>query len=236
MRATVGRPPAGRRVVLLWAERPSLRSVKLRIVPAAPDLLEEWRAIHNAVIPTAPLSSAEVADRATRNRLTVAYDSDVLVGNATVRPPSGDTGAAVVIVRILPEHRRGAWGRRTSSTSSPRPEPSSRGASRLSCWRATRTVSRSRPRGDSSRSTATSWTATRSRSSISASRNPACATKCNAVFVRLTKGSNAWEVIGTPRYMRSVPLARAGSGGVFSVGAGDEGIVVGGGIEGGLVK
>ena len=84
--------------------------MKLRIVPAAPDLLEEWRAIHNAVIPTAPLSSAEVADRATRNRLTVAYDGDVLVGNATVRPPSGDAGAAVVIVRILPEHRRRGLG------------------------------------------------------------------------------------------------------------------------------
>lgn len=76
----------------------------LRIVPADPDHLEEWRTVHNAIIPTAPLSVGEVAERATRNRLTLAYDGDVLVGNATVRPPDED-GTAVVIVRILPEHR-----------------------------------------------------------------------------------------------------------------------------------
>ena len=81
----------------------------LRVEPAAPDRLEEWREIHNAVIPTAPLSAAEVAERATRNRLTLAYDGDVLVGNATVRPPD-EEGAATVIVRILPEHRRRGLG------------------------------------------------------------------------------------------------------------------------------
>ena len=81
----------------------------LRIVLAAPDLLEEWRAIHNAIIPTAPLSADEVAERATRNRLTLAYDGGVLVGNATVRPP-GETGTATVIVRILPQHRRRGLG------------------------------------------------------------------------------------------------------------------------------
>ena len=43
----------------------------LSIVAAAPDHLEEWRAIHNAIIPTAPLSAEEVAERATRNRLTL---------------------------------------------------------------------------------------------------------------------------------------------------------------------
>jgi GNAT superfamily N-acetyltransferase len=84
--------------------------VTLRIVPAAPDLLEQWGAIHNAIIPTAPLSADEVAERATRNRLTLAYDGDVLVGNATVRPPAGDERTAVVIVRILPEHRRRGLG------------------------------------------------------------------------------------------------------------------------------
>jgi GNAT superfamily N-acetyltransferase len=83
--------------------------VTLRIVPAAPDLIEEWRAIHNAIIPTAPLTSDEVADRATRNRLTLGYDGEVLVGNATVRPPD-DRGTATVIVRILPEHRRRGLG------------------------------------------------------------------------------------------------------------------------------
>jgi GNAT superfamily N-acetyltransferase len=81
----------------------------LSVVPAEPDHLEEWRAIHNAIIPTAPLSAEEVAERATRNRLTLGYDDDVLVGNATVRPP-GEGGTATVIVRVLPEHRRRGLG------------------------------------------------------------------------------------------------------------------------------
>jgi GNAT superfamily N-acetyltransferase len=83
--------------------------VTLRIVSATPGLLEEWRAIHNAIIPTAPLSADDVAERATRNRLTLAYDGDVLVGNATVRPPDAE-GTATVIVRILPQHRRRGLG------------------------------------------------------------------------------------------------------------------------------
>ncbi|MBD3926062.1 GNAT family N-acetyltransferase [Nocardioides cavernae] len=77
----------------------------LEIVVATRDLLEEWRAIHNAIIPSAPLSAAEVAERSARNRLTIAYADDELVGNATVRPPSGPGRVATVIVRILPEHR-----------------------------------------------------------------------------------------------------------------------------------
>ncbi len=81
----------------------------LRIVPAAPDGLEPWRAIHNAIIPTAPLSADEVAERAGRHRLTLGYDGDVLVGNATVRPPDVE-GTATVIVRILTEHRRRGLG------------------------------------------------------------------------------------------------------------------------------
>ena len=81
----------------------------LSIAPAAPDHLEEWRAIHNAIIPTAPLSVEEVAERATRHRLTLGYDGDVLVGNATVRPP-GQSGTATVIVRVLPEYRRRGHG------------------------------------------------------------------------------------------------------------------------------
>ena len=81
----------------------------LSIVPAEPDLLEDWRAIHNAIIPTAPLSAEEVAERATRNRLTLGYDGDVLIGNATVRPP-GDGGTATVIVRVLPAYRRRGHG------------------------------------------------------------------------------------------------------------------------------
>jgi ribosomal protein S18 acetylase RimI-like enzyme len=86
--------------------------VTLRVVPATPGLLEEWRVIHNAIIPTAPLSTEEVTERATRNQLTLGYDdgaSGVLVGNATMRPPDAD-GTATVIVRILPQHRRRGLG------------------------------------------------------------------------------------------------------------------------------
>jgi GNAT superfamily N-acetyltransferase len=81
----------------------------LDITVATGALLEEWRAIHNAIIPTAPLSAADVAERAARNRLTVARVSGELVGNATVRPPH-DGATATVIVRILPGHRRKGHG------------------------------------------------------------------------------------------------------------------------------
>jgi GNAT superfamily N-acetyltransferase len=82
----------------------------LEVVVASGPLLEEWRAIHNAIIPTAPLSSAGVAERAGRNRLTLGYVDGALVGNATVRPPTGPEETATVIVRILPEHRRRGFG------------------------------------------------------------------------------------------------------------------------------
>lgn len=82
----------------------------LRVVGAAPERLAEWREIHNAIIPTAPLSEREVAERATRNRLTVAYVGDALVGCATVRPPAGERGTATVIVRILERYRRRGLG------------------------------------------------------------------------------------------------------------------------------
>lgn len=79
----------------------------LTIVPAA-DLIETWRTVHNIVIPPAPLTAEEVAQRALRNDLTVAYEHGVVVGNATVRAP--EDGAVAVIVRILPEHRRRGLG------------------------------------------------------------------------------------------------------------------------------
>jgi GNAT superfamily N-acetyltransferase len=82
----------------------------LQVVPAAPDRLAEWRAVHNEIIPTAPLSEEEVADRSTRHLLTVAYDGDALVGCATVRPPEDDSATATVIVRILPPFRRRGLG------------------------------------------------------------------------------------------------------------------------------
>lgn len=71
-------------------------------------VLRDWRDIHNLIIPTAPLSEAEVAERAGRNRLEVAYLGDVAVGNSTVRAPAD--GSCVVIARVLPEHRRRGFG------------------------------------------------------------------------------------------------------------------------------
>jgi GNAT superfamily N-acetyltransferase len=80
------------------------------IVVATGRLLELWRAIHNAIIPAAPLTADDVAERAGRNRLTLGYAAGQLIGNATVRPPTGPDAVATVIVRILPEHRRQGLG------------------------------------------------------------------------------------------------------------------------------
>jgi RimJ/RimL family protein N-acetyltransferase len=82
----------------------------VRVVPAAPDRLDVWREIHNDIIPTAPLSEPEVAERATRNDLTVAIAGERVVGCATVRPPASQDGTATVIVRILEPFRRRGLG------------------------------------------------------------------------------------------------------------------------------
>lgn len=82
----------------------------LDVVIARGERLADWRVIHNAIIPTAPLSADEVAERSGRHRLTLAYRDGALVGNATVRPPADETGAATVIVRVLPEYRRQGIG------------------------------------------------------------------------------------------------------------------------------
>lgn len=86
----------------------------LRFEPVRPDdaTLADWRRIHNLIIPTDPLSVAEVEERIQRNRLTVAYEGDVAVGCSTVRPPANATRTAVVIARILPAHRRQGFGTR----------------------------------------------------------------------------------------------------------------------------
>jgi GNAT superfamily N-acetyltransferase len=84
--------------------------VALDIVAAVGPLLEDWRAIHNAIIPTDPLSTDQVADRSVRHRLTLAYVDGQLVGNATLRRPQGPDAVATVIVRILPQYRRHGHG------------------------------------------------------------------------------------------------------------------------------
>jgi GNAT superfamily N-acetyltransferase len=65
----------------------------------------DWQHIHNRIIPTDPLSFADIQARARRNHLEVAYVDGVAVGCSTVRPPTGDTETATVIARVLPEHR-----------------------------------------------------------------------------------------------------------------------------------
>lgn len=84
--------------------------MSLDIVTAVGPLLEDWRAIHNTIIPTDPLSAEQVADRSSRHRLTLAYADGQLVGNATVRRPQEPDAVATVIVRILPEYRRHGHG------------------------------------------------------------------------------------------------------------------------------
>ena len=83
----------------------------LRIIQAASEAdLLDWQHVHNEIIPTDPLSLEAIRERAQRNRLTVAYDGDKLVGCSTVRPPSEETPAATVIVRVLPAYRRQGFG------------------------------------------------------------------------------------------------------------------------------
>jgi GNAT superfamily N-acetyltransferase len=70
--------------------------------------IEDWRHVHNVIIPVDPLSTDDVRERITRNHLEVAYLGDTLVGCSTVRPPG--EGAATVIVRVLPSWRRQGFG------------------------------------------------------------------------------------------------------------------------------
>jgi len=72
--------------------------------------IEDWRYVHNEIVPADSLSLEEVRERVTRNLLEVAYLGDVLVGCSTVRPPADDTATATVIARILPAHRGQGFG------------------------------------------------------------------------------------------------------------------------------
>ncbi|MFF3205014.1 GNAT family N-acetyltransferase [Streptomyces sp. NPDC002962] len=67
--------------------------------------LEQWRDVHNTIVPPAAMSLDEVRERAGRYRLENAYVGDVLVGCSTVRPPEGEQGVATVIARVLPAYR-----------------------------------------------------------------------------------------------------------------------------------
>jgi GNAT superfamily N-acetyltransferase len=71
--------------------------------------LEDWRRIHNEIIPTDPLSLDDVRERSTRHRLELAYAGELPVGNSTVRRPTDDAGA-MVIARVLPPYRRRGVG------------------------------------------------------------------------------------------------------------------------------
>jgi GNAT superfamily N-acetyltransferase len=71
---------------------------------------QDWRRIHNLIIPTAPLSEDDVVERAGRNQLEVAYLDDEAVGCSTVRPPTDEPATATVIARVLPEYRRRGYG------------------------------------------------------------------------------------------------------------------------------
>lgn len=73
-------------------------------------MLQDWRHVHNAIIPTDAFSLDKVRERAGRHLLEVAYLDDVLVGCSTVRPP--EAGVATVIARVLPGHRRRGFGER----------------------------------------------------------------------------------------------------------------------------
>ncbi|MFF5158857.1 GNAT family N-acetyltransferase [Streptomyces sp. NPDC000348] len=84
----------------------------LRIEAVAGDaVLEQWRHVHNVIVPPAAMTLDEVRERVTRGyRLENAYAGDVLVGCSTVRPPQGADAVVTVIARVLPEHRRRGYG------------------------------------------------------------------------------------------------------------------------------
>ncbi|MFJ9040930.1 GNAT family N-acetyltransferase [Streptomyces sp. NPDC102406] len=73
-------------------------------------LIADWQHVHNTIVPVASayLSLDDVAERAGRHVLEVAYAGDVLVGCSTVRAPRD--GVATVISRVLPEHRGRGFG------------------------------------------------------------------------------------------------------------------------------
>lgn len=84
--------------------------MRLTIVGVDDDNAEDWRVLHNTIIPAHPLTAEDVAASRQRYRLTLAYVDDQLVGNATLRPPVWPDQQATVIVRIAPAVRRQGLG------------------------------------------------------------------------------------------------------------------------------
>lgn len=85
--------------------------MRLRIEAAVGDaMLEQWRHVHNVVVPPAAMGLDDVRERGRRYRLENCYLGDVLVGCSTVRPPEGAEAVATVIARVLPEYRKKGFG------------------------------------------------------------------------------------------------------------------------------
>ncbi|GGW66504.1 hypothetical protein GCM10010503_49690 [Streptomyces lucensis JCM 4490] len=72
------------------------------------EMLEQWRYMHNVVVPPAAMSPEDARERLGRYRLVNAYSGDALVGCSTVRPP--EAGVATVIARVLPGFRGRGFG------------------------------------------------------------------------------------------------------------------------------
>jgi GNAT superfamily N-acetyltransferase len=87
-----------------------MTDLRIERVGTTQPLLEDWRHVHNVIVPPAAMDLEEVRERAGRNHLEVAYLDDVLVGCTTVRPPTDDTATATVIARVLPAHRHQGLG------------------------------------------------------------------------------------------------------------------------------
>ncbi|MFF0015814.1 GNAT family N-acetyltransferase [Streptomyces sp. NPDC005374] len=73
-------------------------------------MAEEWRYVHNVIVPPAAMGLEGVRERGRRYRLENAYLGDVLVGCSTVRPPEGEDAVATVIARVLPDFRKRGFG------------------------------------------------------------------------------------------------------------------------------
>ncbi|ADB34670.1 GCN5-related N-acetyltransferase [Kribbella flavida DSM 17836] len=83
----------------------------MEVVSAGDDgLVADWRLVHNEIIPTDPLSTDDIRERAQRNHLEVGYLGDEVVGCSTVRPPNDETPAVTVIARVLPPYRGRGFG------------------------------------------------------------------------------------------------------------------------------